>query len=99
MNIEEKENAEGNKNNPNLNNISSFLINFIKNLPSTLIFYYCDNLSFIKYICIVWLRWDYLKNYPFNILFSRNFKSLKFSDFLHNSSKLPELIIFPSANS
>tara|TARA_B100001248_G_C27022006_1_gene292451 strand:- start:28 stop:198 length:171 start_codon:yes stop_codon:yes gene_type:complete len=55
MNIEEKENAEGNKNNPNLNNISSFLINLIKNLFSTLIFNYCDNLSFIKFICNLWL--------------------------------------------
>ena len=55
MNIEEKENAEGNKNNPNLNNISSFLINFIKYFTNTLIFNYCDNLSFIKFICNVWL--------------------------------------------
>ncbi len=36
MNIEEKENAEGNKNNPNLNNILSFLINFKKYFANTL---------------------------------------------------------------
>ena len=53
MNIEEKENAEGNKNNPNLNNISSFLINFKKYFANTLFFNYCDNLSFIKFICNV----------------------------------------------
>ena len=61
MNIEEKENAEGNKNNPNLNNISSFLINFKKYFANTLFFNYCDNLSFIKFICNVVLSWEYLK--------------------------------------
>ena len=50
MNIEEKENAEGNKNNPTLKNISSFLINFKKYFTNTLNFNYFDNLSFYKFI-------------------------------------------------
>ena len=46
MNIEEKENAEGNKNNPILKISLSFLIKFKKYCTNTSIFDYFDNLSF-----------------------------------------------------
>ena len=38
-------------------------------------------------------------NHPINIFFSNRLRSLKLSDTLHNSSKLPECIIFPESNS
>ena len=55
MNIDEKENAEGNKNKPILKNIPSILIIFGKYLTNTYIINYFFNLSSNYFIFDFWL--------------------------------------------
>ena len=59
MNIEEKENAEGNKNKPILKISLSFLIKLKKCCTNTSILNYFDNLSFQQFIYYAWLSLKY----------------------------------------